>query len=165
MARGFLPYDLDQQYLLPQPQEWLPRSTWPSSSPMWSKLPGSVGHHAGIPERLSFAATPGITRPCSQAPHLRLCPGQGLLAQTGAGHLRGPARSCRATATPTTTPSPLSANAISRRWLVSSPRSCVSASRRDWSNWDMALDGSKLKASASKHKAMSYARLCRSRGN
>ncbi len=30
MARGFLPYDLDQQYLLPPSlKEWLPRSTWP----------------------------------------------------------------------------------------------------------------------------------------
>ncbi len=46
-------------------------------------------------------------------------PGQGLLAQTGAGHLRGvPYRVLAGNSHPDPTPSPLSANAISRRWLV-----------------------------------------------
>jgi hypothetical protein len=65
-----------------------------------------------------------------------------------------------ATSTPTTPPSPSSANVIWMRSLVCSRRHCCCV-RRSWlvKLGHVAIDGTKIKANASKHKAMSYKRM------
>ncbi len=150
MARGFLPYDLDQQYLLPPASKsGSPRSTWPSSSPMWP-TPGSVGHHAGILERRASRpprVSPGPGSPSSSSTAM---PRQGLLAQTErATYEEAFYRVLAATATLTTTPPPL----FRKRHLSALAglftqvlRLCQQAGLVKLGH--VALDGSKLKASA-----------------
>ena len=69
-------------------------------------------------------------------------------------------RHLSATSIPTTPPSPSSASVIWMRYRVCSPRPCCYVRKLDW--WKLghvAIDGTKIKAYASKHKAMSYKRM------
>src|SRR5438034_1580579 len=68
-------------------------------------------------------------------------------------------RCCAPASFPTTVRSPASAPAIWRRLASCSCRRCGCASRPSWSGWGRSLDGTKLRANASRHKAMSYGRL------
>jgi len=50
---------------------------------------------------------------------------------------------------------------IWKRLRVCLRKRCCCARRRAWSSWARAIDGSKIKANASKHKSMSYDRMAR----
>jgi transposase len=165
MARDFLPYDLDQQYPLPPSlKEWLP-----------------AGHLAffisDVVDSLDLSAIMGAY----QKDELRGRPGYNLAMLAKLllyGYTQGKTSSRkleRATyeevpyrvLAGNTHPDHDSIASFRRRHLAALAglftqvlRLCRQAGLVKLGH--VALDGSKLKASASKHKAMSYTRLCRS---
>jgi transposase len=165
VARDFLPYDLDQQYLLPPSlKEWLPADhlvffvsdvvdSLDLSAIMGEyrkdELRGRPGYHPAMLTKLliyGYAQGKTSSRKLERATHEEV-PYRVL---SGNQH-----------------PDHDSIASFRRRHLAALAglftqvlRLCQEAGLVKLGH--VALDGSKIKANASKHKAMSYARLCRS---
>ena len=165
MARGFLPYDLDQQYLLPPSlKEWLPPEhlaffvsdvvdSLDLSAIMREyrkdELRGRPGYHPALLTKLliyGYAQGKVSSRKLERATYEEV-PYRVLAGNSHPDHDSIASFRKRH----------LSALAGLFTQVL---RLCQQAGLVKLGH--VALDGSKLKASASKHKAMSYARLCRS---
>jgi len=156
VAKTFRPYDPHQVLLLPPSlEEWLPEG---HLARFVSELVEEALDLSVIRPRNRGAGIPAL-RPAAdgQAADLRVLHGQrssrGIEKRcwttwrsgTGGGSGAG-----------TTARSPASGAGTWRRWRGCSCRRCGCARRRDGAAGKVALDGTKLRANASRHKAMSY---------
>ncbi len=164
MARGFCPTISISSICFPQPQRVAPPGAPGLLRLRCGRLPGSVGHHAGY-RKDELRGRPGY-HPALLTKLLIYGYAQGKVSSRKlerATYEEVPYRVLAGNSHPDHD----SIASFRKRHLSALAglftqvlRLCQQAGLVKLGH--VALDGSKLKASASKHKAMSYARLCRS---